>query len=368
MKPVDTFLQSVRDAFQQGDGVSGGLAAGLVAGVAAIVVVAILVARWLGRRAQGRASRAAFAQLLIERRLSADDGRVITRLAARAGVAPAVLATHLDVFERATAAELADHVAVPTAGAVDSGAAGDDAFARIHRLRRALGFHVVPDHVPLLTTRELVPGTPAAANGLPGTITAVTEGWFTVGAAPGATLPTLPTAATATVTFTRGHDARYVVRCVVALADPPRAPTQLFLRHDERPERHQLRATVRVSARGTIELSPRVAAPAGDAHDGHTAAATIHGTLIDISVGGVAMQSPVAVPVGAALHAAITWQGDTYRDLPVWVLHCDARAGAHVVRLEFRGLPATEDARLATAIARQSARVDDKPAPPEGTG
>jgi len=169
------------------------------------------------------------------------------------------------------------------------------------------------------------------------------------------------------VTFTRVHDARYVARCVVALTDPPRLPTQVIVRHDERPERHQLRATVRVDARGTIELSPRVAPAATDAHDGRAAAATIHGSLIDISVGGVAMQSPVVVPVGAALHASIDWHGDSYRDLPVWVLSCHARAGAHVVRLEFRGLPAAEEARLAAAIARQSARADEK-ALPEGGG
>ena len=64
---------------------------------------------------------------------------------------------------------------------------------------------------------------------------------------------------------------------------------------------------------------------------------------------------------GTALYAAIAWDGELYRELPAVVLRCEEKLGGHfLVRFEFRGLPATEEGRLAAAIARYSARVDQK--------
>jgi hypothetical protein len=79
----------------------------------------------------------------------------------------------------------------------------------------------------------------------------------------------------------------------------------------------------------------------------------------------VALSTDTRLPVGAALHASFDWEGGEYRDLPVWVIECLPRLGGlYLARLEFRGLPATEEARLATAIAHRSAHSHEVGRPP----
>jgi len=354
MTPVDSFLHSVRGAFTPSQDTAW-IWVLFVAGVAALVPAIVLLGRWRARRLLGRADQAAFAGFAAEKRLSVEQMRLLTQLAAGLGASPVAVGASLDLFERATAQALGAETATAASGVSrgGEGSGADDLFTRLHTLRRALGFHVVPDHLPLSTTRELVPGTHVAVSATAGEVIETNEAWFAVIAAPDTTFATGAPGTSVRITFTR--DARYIARCAVLAAEPPHAPRKLLFRHDEKPERHQLRAAVRVNAHGGVQLVPRPTV--GDPADQLTLAAE----LIDISVGGMAVTAPRAVRPGTTLYAAIAWDGELYRELPVVVLRCDDKLGGHfLLRFEFRGLPATEEGRLAAAIARHSARVEQK--------
>jgi len=344
MTPVDSFLHSVRGAFTPSYDTTW-IWAVILSAVATVVVVG----RWRARRLRGRAGAAAFAAFAGEKHLGGEQTRLLAQLAAGIGASPLAVGNALDVFERATAHALASETPTPASGISRSDGA-DDLFTRLHALRRALGYHVVPDHLPLSTTRELVPGTHVAVGASGGEVMEVNEAWFGVLAGPDTTFAVSAPGSALRITFTR--DARYIARCALLAADPPHAPRKLLFRHDEKPERHQLRAAVRVTAQGAVQLTPRSGGPDSDS-------APVAAELIDISVGGLAANASQPVRPGTSVHVAITWDGEFYRELPGSVLRCDEKTGGHfLVRLQFRGLPTQEESRLAAAIARHSARAN----------
>lgn len=343
MTPVDTFLQSVRAAFKPTEGMPAWVWAVALLGGLALAVLA----RWWARRAHSQHDQMAFAQLLLEKRVPTADAAEIVRWARAVAVTPLAVISRLEAFERATARALAGQSPPPpTAGTTDA-TAGDDVFARVRRLRRELGFHIVPDHLPLLTTRELVPGMNITVDHVAATVIEVNEGWFCVVARDAPFKPRAPGMPTF-LTLTRGRDASYQAHCATLSVDAAGAVRRAFFLHDEKPLRQQLRAAVRVAAEGTLVLG-------GDgAHA--PPAETTKGTLVDISVGGCAVEMPAALPVGHASHVSITWDGETYRALPATVLQCDARGGGFLVRLAFHGLSVDDDTRLSAAVARHSGR------------
>ena len=350
MTPVDSFLHSVRGAFTPSYDTTW-----IWAVLLAAVTTFIVLARWRTRSMGRRAGAAAFAAFVAEKRLGGEQTRLLAQLGAGIEVPALEVGNSLDAFERATARLLASETPTPASGIARPERDGaDDVFTRVHELRRALGFHVVPDHLALSTTRELVPGTHVAVGAAGGEVMEVNEAWFGVIAGPDNTFSVAAPDATLRITFTR--DARYIVRCPMLAADPPHAPRKLLLRHDEKPERHQLRATVRVTAQGTALLSSR-SGGAPDAAGGESQA--IAAEMIDVSVGGLAALAPQALRPGTAVHVALTWDGEVYRELPATVLRCDEKPGGRfLLRFEFRGLPAPEESRLAAAIARHSARAN----------
>lgn len=348
MTPVDTFLHSVRGAFTPSHDT-----AWIWAAILAAVTTVVLLGRWRAGLLRNRAGAAAFAAFVADKRLSGEQTRLLTELGARSRVSALAVGTNLDLFERATAQALAGELPTPASGIPRAERDGaEDVFTRLHQLRRALGFHVVPDHLALLTTRELVPGTHVAVGAAGGEVMEVNEAWFGVIAGPDTTFAPCAPGAAMRINFTR--DARYIARCAVLAADPAHAPRKLLLRHDEKPERHQLRAAVRVNAQGPVQLIPAgAAAPAGGERP------PIEAELVDISVGGLAATATQAVRPGTALHVVITWEGELYRDLPAALLRCEEKLGGRfLVRLQFRGLPAQEESRLAAAIARHTARAN----------
>lgn len=348
MTPVDSFLHSVRGAFTPSYDTTWIWA--VVLSAAATVIV---LGRWRARRLRGRAGAAEFAAFVGDKRLSGEQTRLLTKLAGGIGAPPLAVGSALDLFERATALALGAETPTGASGIPRLERDGaDDVFTRVHALRRALGFHVVPDHLPLSTTRELVPGTHVAVGAAGGEVMEVNEAWFGVLASLDTTFGASAPGTVLRITFTR--DARYIARCPLLVADPPHAPRKLLFRHDEKPERHQLRAAVRVNAQGAVQLVPHP----GPAQPADGDSAPVLAELIDISVGGLAATASRAVRAGSAVHVALTWDGEFYRELPAAVLRCDAKPGGRfLVRLEFRGLPAPEESRLAAAIARHSART-----------
>lgn len=358
MKPVDEFLRSVRLAFRPEDEDIGyGWVWALLA-IGSLVLLLVLRRARAGRRVR-RVAADAFANVMANRKLGADDEKLLRRMAARTGVEPMLVATQAEAFETATAAELA--AAPPPA----LNAPADDlgVFAQVGRLRHSLGFQVVPAHLPLVTTRQLASGQRVEVGAMQGEVTDVSEAWFTVDVRAGGAFGNTTAGQEVRLAFARGSEARYSARCAVAQAEPSRAPRRLTLRHDEKLERVQLRSAVRVPAHGAIELRARTGAvPPPDSGD----AGTVRGELMDLSVGGIALSTETRLPKGASFHASFVWEGNEYRDLPVWVVACTPRSRTiHLVRLEFRGLPAGDEDRLAAAIAHRSAHVGeaDKPSP-----
>jgi len=326
--------------------------------VVGLLGLLLVLGRVRGRRQTRRLSAAALAKVVAARNLGGADERLIVRMAERVGLEPVLVATQVEAFEKATAAELAD-AAPPALGATTSStstttaasAGSEEVAAHVGRLRRALGFHVLPEHLALVSTRQLAAGQRVQIGRVEGMVTDVNEASFLVEAVADRLFSA--GAETVRVAFARGSEARYFASCPVAEAQPVRAPRRLTLRHDEQPERLQLRNAVRVAAQGPIELRPRIAVASASGSGDHP---LTRGELVDLSVGGLALSTEVRLPVGAALHASFEWEGGEYRDLPAWVIECLPRSrGLYLARLEFRALPAIEEARLAAAIAHRSA-------------
>lgn len=362
MKPVDSFLRSVRLAFRPEED-SGGWGWLWALLVIALLGALLVMGRLRGRRRARRSEDAAFVRWLGEKGLSPGDEELLRRLADRAGVAPLLVGTHIEVFQRATAAELA------TVAAPDVHAAPEGIFAQVARLRRGLGFHVLPEQVPLLSTREFASGARVSVDGVEGMVGEVNEAWFDVEVVADGVFAVRGVDEVVRLSFVRGGEARYTARCRVAALTPARGPRRLILRHDEAPDRVQKRNAVRVAVRGAVELRPRVVdASSTEAADGHGHEPIFHGELLDLSIGGLAMLSDTKLAVGVRVRASFDWEGGAYRELPALVLGCTPHLrGRHLMRLAFRALPASEENRLAAAIARRTAH-GPAPREDEGTG
>jgi preprotein translocase subunit YajC len=368
MRPVDSFLRSVRDAFQPSEATSGWVWVVMVVGVVSALGAIVMM-----RRRQRQAERQAFATLLAERKISPGEARLIDRVAALAGVPPRLVATQVDVFERATALELRGHPP-PTTGV------GEGIFAEVGAVRGKLGFQQRAGNFALLTTRELSAGQAVRVAGVEGNVIEVNEAFFAVAVAAVtvAAKANLAVGATGTlvrVTFAHGHEARYETRCALLARHQADAFShKLVFAHDEQPTRIQLRRSVRVTVRGPVHLHGLpVEQPAAVARDpaapepvpADTAATGLggdhakegNGALLDISVGGAALEATVHVPVGSLVRLSFALDGSTYHDLLAHVLECDPRPrGTHHMRLEFRNLPQVDEHHLAASVARYSAK------------
>lgn len=342
MRPVDVFFRSLRDAFGPSDAGPNGtwIAAVIALGVA-------LMAGWalLGRYRRRRAATAELKRVLATRHVGTGDARLLDRMAKEADIAPLLVATHVDSFERATAVELAQRAPSHAAGS-------QGVFAQILRLREALGFRNLPEHFPLLTTRELVDGMRVETAGAPGRVVEVNEACFVVGIPQASSFALVPEGESLAVSLVRGHEARYVATCRLLARELHEDQVRLVFRHDEQPSRIQLRAAVRVSAHGTVHLRPVLANPAEpDSED-------VAGALLDISLGGIALETKSKVAVGQALRASFDLDGRSFQDLAAWVLECEPRRrGSYRLRLKFRELPASDETALSAVVAHRSAKA-----------
>lgn len=340
MPPVNEFFLSLREAFRPQE----------EAGPWALLVLLGLVLLGLGawlvslRRRRREADRE-FARLVTHRRLAPEDVSLLMRLARQAQVAPIAMATQIEVFERATAIEVANF---PRMLVVDDATT----LARLRHLRRLLGFEKLPEHFPLLTTRELHPGLTMKLADMTTSIVAVTEAFFSLRSphAPGVKVGDI-----AGLTVFHAQEARYALRCELLASEPFEGggARKLSFAHDESPARFQLRDYVRIPFGGPIRLQTAASAPAW-----------ITGSLIDISMGGAALETEMMLHPGDAVLAAFDLGGALFSDVKSVVL--DSRpgsAGAQRVRLEFEGLPTSDEERLAAAVAYLSVKPAAEPAP-----
>jgi hypothetical protein len=323
---VEEFFRSVADAFAQGRKAVLPVELALVVLAAAVVVLQLA---GLGRRWWGRRTR--LQHLAARHGIDAPDLAFASSLARGEKIAPLALLTRVDVFERVTAQALA--------------AARPEAAARIRRLRRALGFDRLPVHTPLLTTRELAPGTAVELGAIHGQIVEVGEAALTVRLRGEAPLP--GAGAELTLVLAHAREARYELRCrLLELRFAPE-DRELVLAHDESPRRIQLREYSRVAARGALALHP---VPPWPVHA--DVPVDVVARLEDVSGGGALVASRAPLPVGLLAQATFTLGAVRFERLPAVVVGVEHRRdGACAVRLEWRRLAEAERSRLVAAVA-----------------
>ncbi|HVO18210.1 MAG TPA: PilZ domain-containing protein [Anaeromyxobacter sp.] len=327
---VQEFFRSLSDAFGRGHRAAPAVELAILCLVA--LGVALQLAS-LARRGWRRRSR--LRQLAIRHGIGGPDLDFAAGMARLEGVSPVALLTRLDVFERATARALSERPG-PLAEPAE----------RIRRLRRALGFDRLPPHTPLLTTRELSPGTAVEVGPAHGQVLEVGEAalWLRLG-------PTAPTPAPGEeliLALAHAREARYELRCrVQAVRAGPDGP-EIELSHDEAPRRVQLREYARAAARGAIALHP---VPPWPVHA--DLRVDVVARLEDVSGGGAMVRSRAALPVGLLLHATFALPNVRFERLPAVVLASEPqRDGSCRARLEWGRLAEAERSRLVAAVMR----------------
>ncbi len=280
-----------------------------------------------------RLARAARLRRLAEHRgLSREALDLARALAARAGAEPFALLTRLDLFELATAG------------------AGEHA-PEVRQLRQALGFDRLPPHAPLLTTRELRPGTALVAErgALAGQVVEVDESSFELELPRGLLAPP---GEVVELSLDHAHEARYRLRCplIGSAGAPDASAVRLRLGHDEAPLRVQRRAFARVTLREPFDLHPLAAlVPHGGAPEGWS------GLLVDVSGGGALAESRGPLPVGLLGRLSFAVGEARFEGLRAVVL-ASSRAGEERWRshLELVRIAEGDRDQLVAAVARAS--------------
>ena len=382
MKPVDQFLESVREGFSKnrtGDWTH--IALLLLALVAVAIALSVWARRWRRRTGERQRIEAAVASA----GLRPADRDFLTRIATTDGTTLLDVMLVLAAFERATARALRAETPVPRP-------AEGSVFERVGRLRKTLGFSPMPAHHWLLSTRELVAGDRIAVGGAAATIADVNEASLAVDLPPRTAHSQAP-AAVVNLTIVRSDDSRYLARVRVLAHEPiPGAategsgappPRRVYFGHDEQPERQQNREHVRVRVQGPVAV--RIVGPTKH-HPGHEnaehapddaaerdglAGPLQAGTLADVSAGGLSLDLPIAadgpIPRGARVHCSFTLDASAAFEMLAAVVS-DAGtgpgAGKQHLRASFTGLGEAERDRLAAAVTR----LQRRPPSDGGTG
>lgn len=296
-----------------------------------------LAVAWLGVAVvRQRRQRALLVDDFLEQRgLPEEEGRFARTLAHAAHVEPMELLTHLDVFEHATAAALT--------GAVRVGETGETLATHVHRLREALHFDRLPTHAPLVSTRELRPGTALRLpDGRQVQISELDELRFAIESAPGE----LNIGDHVSLELRHAREAVYRLDCRLVEA----SPTQLFFAHDEAPQRVQQREYARAEHHAPVTLSVH-------SRVGHALPSVeVSGELRDISGGGALVVTRRPLPPGTVVTLSpFRLAGETFQGLRAVVLGSEVRAGQPHLHLEFRITERQRD-HLVAAVTRLSGR------------
>lgn len=333
---METFFQSVARSFT-GNRAALPQVQWAILGLLALVLLVQVVG--VARRALAR--RSEFHRLCATRGLPEADVRFAEALAAGAAAEPLQLVTHLDLFERATAQALHQAAAAPPPAAAE-------ATARIRRLRHALGFDRLPTHTPLLSTRELAPGTALEVASQHGTVAEVTETTLTVELREP---PAVAAGQQVSLGLVHAREARYALGCLLRRVQAAGEGGWLLrFSHDEAPARIQQREYARVRLGGTMSLRPVSAGP-GPSH----LALVVPVELEDLSGGGAKVTCHRALPVGLLALATFAVGSARFADVRTVVLACAATPGPDGLfraQLEFTGRAGAERERLVAALTQ----------------
>lgn len=337
---MEDFFQSLAQAFAHRPG--GVWPGALLAGfVVALLALGGVFGQVLGAL-RGRRNR--LSGLVVRHDLEAMDLDLARRLGMLVGVPPADVVANLDIFERATAKALAAKSPAPSW----AGYTEDETADRIRRLRGLVGFDRLPPHAPLLTSRELMPGTAIRVDEFTGQVSHVDERAFTV-----EFLEKTPLWKSMSVELSLVHarEARYELTCAVLAVRPLKdGAVALVFAHDESPKRSQKRAFARAVVGGEIAL--RLLEPWPTRPPLRTNA-----TLVDVSGGGALVLARTPLPVGALFAASFTVGGERFEAVRAVVLALEPSGASFHAHLEFGPLSESQRERLVTAVERAGRAV-----------
>jgi hypothetical protein len=389
MRPVDQFFTSVREVFARNRSTDF-TEVGAV--LLAVILVTVSVWFWAAKRRARLETSRQLATLATRAGLSAADLAYLRRIAEAADLTLLEVMTRLPSFERATAEALL--VKVPPVRPVEG-----SGYERVRHLRKVLGFSPLPPHHWLISTRELIAGDRVTVSGHAGRVSEVNEASFAV-ELPAATPVALGGLGTVgTLAIARPDDSRYLARVRALAVDPPATPDggrRFFFAHDERPQRQQDRAYVRVRVSATVTLrllggmdaagtaedptyGPAPRAPgAGGAGESEAPLQTLTGTMVDVSAGGLSLklgpregEAPLArMDMGDWRHSRVLCSfelrdGQRFENLAGVVATVEnlRPSGQGIrLRLAFTGLTEAQRDRLSAAVAAE------KRAPPAPEG
>ncbi len=309
----------------------------VLAAIVAVALVATLAWRALERWQSARADAEALARLARERGLDEADLALLHMIAARDGTTALAAGRHLDVFERAVAAELDGRARITSADE-------QDVFAATHRLRMQLGFATLRAEDAIISTRELEPGMPVELAGARSVVEEVTEASFSL------SLPQLPEVAPGarlSLSIVHLDEAKYFVTCELLSVVPTPEGCRVAFGHDEHPARTQRRryARVRPGGEATVQCG-------GDQGALGRPRITAEGTLLDVGVGGAAVQTMTSVEPRTHAWATFSVGEVAFHDVEARVLGCEGPPGGpYRLRLEFIRLSADNLHRFGRAIS-----------------
>lgn len=295
------------------------------AAVAVLVVLLVIARLWVWRSAV-RARINALKTTAATRGLTPDDVETLVALARHVAIDPMRLFESLTAFEHATAKAL-------EAKALEA--------ARIHDLRRALGFDHPARWAPIVSSRELEVGMHVTLAGIDGVVSSVDEEelgvsllrpmrWATIGSE-------------VELSLTHGREAQYRLRCIVRSMSQKAGRFETRLAHDERPQRLQARAHARVLVDSPVTLKP---APS------RTAPAILRGHLVDISGGGALVRVPQSIPVGQHVDTSFSVGQTPFPHVDAVVLKAVAHEDGCEMHLKFAALSERERDKLVGSLMR----------------
>jgi len=334
---MEEALQSIARSFAHNRDALPGFQRGL------LVALLLLAVAQLALLLRGRLRRrSAFREQALRHGLPPPDVALVLELARRIEADPIDLLGHLGLFERATALALAD------AGRADPhGLPGGELPVRLRQLRHALGFDRLPPYAPLLSTRELMPGTAVELSGRPGQTLDVGEASFSVELGEP---PSGPAGALVPISLTHAREARYALRCrLLEARERPAGGWRLVFAHDEAPARIQQREYLRVPASGPVALRPVAGWPGRpDAGDPRR---ELRAKLVDVSGGGALVTSASALPVGLLAGATFLVGDAAFGNVRAVVVASERGPdGTWRAHLEFGQMPEAERSRLVAAV------------------